>query len=279
MQNPGISFNATFLEVPALPEWAMPEKAAPTPSQIALLAGCLDVTSLRATDTENTIAQLLSKAQQAEALSPQGVAAVCIHQPFILQALLALRKTSIKVATVAGGFPHGQVDETIKCTEVAHCAAAGADEIDIVINRAYPLTGDWRQLYHEVAACKQAAKGALLKVILATGELSSAEMIYQASMASMMAGADFIKTSTGFESVNATLPAGVAMAYAIKTYHAQTNIKVGLKAAGGIRTAQEAVMWLMLVNQILGPEWLSSKLFRIGASSLLDDLHAVSATL
>ena len=275
MSNSGILFNPSLLEK-AQPRTKdrIPEPLPPSRANLELVLRCLDLTSLNATDTNAGISALLEKALATRQHDGQSIAAVCVFQPFIPLALSALAHTRIAVATVAGGFPHGQQDLYLKVEDVSHSVQAGAAEIDLVINRSYALTGAWKSVYQEVAQCKRAARKAKLKVILATGELATENVIYNASMTCMMAGADFIKTSTGFETVNATLSAGLAMSRAISTYYKKTGLKVGLKAAGGIRTVQEALAWLALVQETLGEEWLRPELFRIGASSLLGNLES-----
>lgn len=273
MPNIGIPFSSSLLrETVTIVDIEKLRLPSPTPENISFLISCLDLTSLNATDTNERIAQLIEKAKSVGEEMVTGVAAVCIYQPFVALAVKELKNTKIGIATVAGGFPHGQQDTAVKCADIARSAEIGATEIDMVINRSFALTEDWKRLYEEVTQCKRAAGVAKLKVILATGELSKPQLVYNASMTSMMAGADFIKTSTGFEAVNATLEAGFVMCQAIKDYYQATGVKVGLKPAGGIRTAQQALGWLALVQQELGDEWLNPGLLRIGASSLLDDL-------
>lgn len=233
---------------------------------------CLDLTSLSATDTPDKIGALLAKAREPLAGRTVEVASVCVYQPFIAQAKTALKGTTIGVAAVAGGFPAGQMDVGVKCEDIIQSVDLGATEIDMVINRSLVLTENWEALYHEVLACKDACGKATLKVILATGELPDYTAISKASWVAMMAGADFIKTSTGFEKVNATLEASYTMLRAIKEYNDLTGNKVGFKAAGGIRTANNAMLYFALVEDVLGSAWLDKSLFRIGASSLLDNL-------
>ena len=188
-------------------------------------------------------------------------------------AVKALQGTNIPVAVVSAGFPAGLSPFKLRVEEIKASVAEGAKEIDAVIARHHVLTGNWQALYDEVSTFREACGEAHLKVILATGELGTLSNVYKASMVAMMAGADFIKTSTGKEAVNATLPVGLIMVRAIKDYYKYTNYKVGLKPAGGIRTAKEALNWLTLVKEELGEQWLNPVLFRFGASNLLTDIE------
>ncbi len=276
MANPGTPFNAQS----ALFQWSeqtlladeAPKPADSSTQNIELLISCLDLTSLKATDTPESIELLLEQARHPVGDKDLQVAAVCVFQPFVAESKLYFEDRSIEVATVAGGFPHGQLAADLKAAEVKRCVKSGADEVDIVINRTYSLLGHWQHLYDEIHACKVACGEKKLKVILATGDLKEPILIYKSAMVAMMAGADFIKTSTGMEAVNATIPAGWIMMQAIKAYAAETGVKVGIKPAGGIRTTDEALGWLALLQQELGDEWCNPRLFRIGASSLLQDL-------
>ena len=243
----------------------------------------MDLTTLSGDDTAGRVRRLCAKARQPvrrdllEALEAEslqlGVGAVCVYHAFVPVAVEALRGSPIPVAAVSTGFPHGLSPLSIRIAEIEASVAAGATEIDVVITRGHVLTGNWSALYHEVRAFREACGDAHLKVILATGELGTLTRIAQASMVSMMAGADFIKTSTGKESVNATLPTGVVMARQIRAYRERTGFQVGLKPAGGIRTAKEALLWLIMIREELGVEWLDPHLFRFGASSLLADIE------
>ena len=188
-------------------------------------------------------------------------------------AIDALRGSNIPVAAVSTGFPAGQNPMAQKIGEIEASVKAGAAEIDIVISRAHVLTGNWQALYDEVKAFRAACGEAHMKTILATHELATLRNVGMASLVCMMAGADFIKTSTGKEPVNATLPVGLVMVRAIRDYHEQTGYKVGFKPAGGIRSAKASLDWLMLMKEELGNEWLSNTLFRIGASGLLSDIE------
>ena len=209
------------------------------------------------------------------------VGAICVYHAMVPTAVEALEGTNIPVAAVSAGFPHGLNPLPQRIDEIKASVAAGAKEIDIVITRAHVLNAEWRALYDEVAAFREACGEAHLKTILATGELGTLANVGKASAVAMMAGADFIKTSTGKESVNATLPVGLVMTRQIREYKERTGFKVGYKPAGGIRTAKQSLDWLILMKEELGDMWLSPVLFRIGASSLLSDIerqleHAVT---
>lgn len=243
-------------------------------SWVPQIISCLDLTSLNATDRHETITKLLAKGQSPLIGHPVKVAAVCVYQPFVAQCAAQLKNSDINIASVAGGFPSGQMDVSVKCADIEKSVALGANEIDVVINRAHPLNGNWKGLYDEVMACKQSCGHAHLKVIIATGELESSELIAKTSWVCMQAGADFIKTSTGMEKVNATFEAGIIMMRAISEYHKLTGRKIGFKPAGGIRTKLQAKQWLQLLKDELNETWADKSLFRIGASSLLDDLAA-----
>ena len=202
------------------------------------------------------------------------VAAVCVYHEMIEAVKAALTGApEIAVAAVSAGFPAGLTPFSQRVEEIRASVAAGADEIDVVITRSHALTGDWEAIYRELSAFREACGEAHLKVILGTGELGTLKNVAKASLVAMMAGADFIKTSTGKEPVNATLPVGLVMARAIRAYYERTGCKVGLKPAGGFRKAREALAWLILMKEELDDEWLSPELFRIGASSLLADLE------
>jgi deoxyribose-phosphate aldolase len=243
----------------------------------------MDLTTLSGDDTPGRVRRLCAKgrrpvrldlleAMQAEQL-PIRVAAVCVYHTFVEVALEALEGSGIPVAAVSTGFPAGLSPFDQRLGEIRASVAAGAEEIDVVITRGHVLTENWRALYDEVRAMREACGDAHIKTILATGELGTLRNVGRASLVCMMAGADFIKTSTGKESVNATLPVGLVMARAIRDYHERTGQLIGLKAAGGIRTAREALDWLALVKDELGDRWLRPDLFRLGASSLLTDIE------
>jgi deoxyribose-phosphate aldolase len=243
----------------------------------------MDLTTLSGDDTPGRVRRLCAKARRpiradlleamkAEQL-PIRVAAVCLYHSFVETALEALEGSGIPVAAVSTGFPAGLSPFEQRLGEIRASVAAGAEEIDVVITRGHVLTENWRALYDEVRAMREACGDAHIKTILATGELGTLRNVARASLVCMMAGADFIKTSTGKESVNATLPVGLVMARAIRDYRERAGQLIGLKAAGGIRTAREALDWLALVKDELGDRWLRPDLFRLGASSLLTDIE------
>jgi deoxyribose-phosphate aldolase len=188
-------------------------------------------------------------------------------------AVRALDGSGIPVASVATGFPAGLMPMNLRLAEILYAVEEGAAEIDIVITRAHVLEGNWQALYDEIAAMREACGDAHLKAILATGELGSLRNVYKASMVAMQAGADFIKTSTGKEGVNATLPVSLTMVRALRDYGAKTGYKIGFKPAGGLKTAKDALAWQILMREEMGTEWLQPHLFRIGASSLLGDIE------
>ncbi len=244
---------------------------------------CMDLTTLSGDDTPGTVKRLCAKARQPirqDLLAQIGagemgvkVRAVCVYHAFVAAAATALEGSGIPVAAVAAGFPHGLSPLGAKLEEVRASVEAGASEIDIVITRAHVLNGEWNALYEEVQALRTACGEAHLKTILATGELGTLRNVMKASLVSMMAGADFIKTSTGKENVNATLDFGLVMTRAIREYRERTGYTVGFKPAGGIRTAKQALDWLILMKEELGDQWLHSDRFRLGASTLLADIE------
>ncbi|HAE82099.1 MAG TPA: deoxyribose-phosphate aldolase [Ktedonobacter sp.] len=244
---------------------------------------CIDLTTLAGDDTPGNVLRLCAKARQpvrpeilqglgANSLNVQ-VGAVCVYHNLVPVAVEALRGSDIPVAAVSTGFPAGQNPMEQKLAEIDASVKAGAAEIDIVISRAHVLTGNWQALYDEVRAFRLACGDAHMKTILATYELATLRNVGMASLVCMMAGADFIKTSTGKEPVNAVLPVGIVMVRAIRDYYEQTGFKVGFKPAGGIRSAKEALDWLILMKEELGNDWLHNTLFRIGASGLLSDIE------
>ncbi len=244
---------------------------------------CIDLTTLAGDDTPGNVARLCAKAKQPvrqdllEALEMDNegitVGAVCVYHNLIGAAKAALENTKIDLAVVSTGFPAGQTDIESKIKEIEKSVKEGATEIDIVISRAHVLTGNWKALYDEVKLFRAACGAAHLKTILATGELSTLTNVAKAGMVCMMAGADFIKTSTGKEPVNATLQVSLVMLRAIRAYYAFSGYRVGFKPAGGIRTAKQSLQWLILVKEELGNDWLNNKLFRFGASGLLTDIE------
>ncbi|HET7440210.1 MAG TPA: deoxyribose-phosphate aldolase, partial [Terriglobales bacterium] len=201
------------------------------------------------------------------------VAAVCVYHRFVETALRAVEGTGIRVAAVSAGFPAGLNPLEERIAEVRRSAEAGADEIDIVITRAHVFGGRWQALYDEIAQFKAACGRAHLKTILGTGDLMTLRNVARASFVAMMAGADFIKTSTGKETVNATLPVGLVMTRAIREYAQETGMAVGFKPAGGIRTAKQSIEWLSMIKEELGTAWMRAELFRFGASGLLGDIE------
>jgi deoxyribose-phosphate aldolase len=244
---------------------------------------CMDLTTLSGDDTPGTVKRLCGKARLplrddvVRALDvgrlDLHVAAVCVYHNLVATAVESLRGSGIPVAAVSTGFPAGQIALPQKLAEIEASVAGGATEIDIVVSRSHVLTGDWERLYDEVKQFRLASGPARMKTILATGDLANLKQVAQASLVCMMAGADFIKTSTGKEQVNATFPVGLVMVRAIREYHAFSGFEVGFKPAGGIRSAKAATDWLALIKEELGPRWLGPHLFRLGASGLLTDLE------
>jgi deoxyribose-phosphate aldolase len=243
----------------------------------------MDLTTLSGDDTAGRVRRLCAKARRpvrADLLEAMGasqlpirVGAVCVYHRFVSTAVEALEGSGIPVAAVSAGFPAGLSPLEQRLDEIRASVAAGAEEIDIVITRSHVLTEDWRALYDEVRAMRETCGDAHIKTILATGELGTLRNVARASLVCMMAGADFIKTSTGKESVNATLPVGLVMARAIRDFRERAGHMVGLKPAGGIRTAKDALDWLVLIKEELGDRWLRPDLFRFGASALLTDIE------
>ncbi|MDO5605312.1 MAG: deoxyribose-phosphate aldolase [Paracoccus sp. (in: a-proteobacteria)] len=242
---------------------------------------CIDLTTLAGDDTADRVARLCAKARAPVApglLAAMGVeglttAAVCVYPTMVGAARRALEGSAIPVASVATGFPAGLMPLELRLAEIRYAVDQGADEIDIVITRAHVLRGEWAALYDEIRAMREACGAARMKAILATGDLKSLENVARASHVAMQAGADWIKTSTGKEGVNATLPVSLTMARAIRDYRARSGFDVGFKPAGGLKSARDALNWQVLMMEELGREWLRPDLFRIGASSLLGDLE------
>ncbi|MGR3466580.1 MAG: deoxyribose-phosphate aldolase [Shimia sp.] len=241
----------------------------------------IDLTTLAGDDTPGRVRRLCAKARQPvrtdllEALGMEGLTtgAVCVYHDMVPVAVEALEGTGIPVAAVSTGFPAGLSPLHLRLAEIGESVNAGAHEIDIVISRRHVLMQNWQALYDEMKAMREACGEAHVKAILATGELGSLRNVARASMICMMAGADFIKTSTGKESVNATLPVSLVMIRAIREYHARTGIRIGYKPAGGISKAKDALVYLSLLKEELGDRWLQPDLFRFGASSLLGDIE------
>ncbi|MBA98415.1 deoxyribose-phosphate aldolase [Sulfitobacter sp.] len=242
---------------------------------------CIDLTTLSGDDTARRVERLCAKARQplapdllkALGMTPITVGAVCVYHEMISPAKAALNGTSIPVAAVSTGFPAGLSPFELRVREIEMSVEAGAQEIDIVISRRHVLSGDWQALYDEVKAFRAACGDAHIKTILATGELGTLRNVARASLVCMMAGADFIKTSTGKENVNATLPVSLVMIRAIRDYHDRTGMRVGYKPAGGISKAKDALTYLAMIKEELGDRWLRPDLFRFGASSLLGDIE------
>ena len=234
----------------------------------------MDLTTLEGADTPGKVAALCGKAIRPDPTdhSVPSVAAVCLYPSLIAQAVQHLRGTTVKVASVATAFPSGQTFTTVKVTETREAVAAGADEIDMVIDRGAFLSGGYQKVYDEIVRIKEACGSAHLKVILETGELGSYDNVRRASILAMAAGADFIKTSTGKIQPAATPAVTLVMMEAVRDFHRETGRNVGLKAAGGIRTAKQAVQYLVLLYETLGPDWMTPNRFRLGASSLLNDV-------
>jgi deoxyribose-phosphate aldolase len=293
-RNPGIPLDQDVVRALRVNRSAVERRAATLPKrrtvkkewQAAWLLRaitCLDLTTLQGDDTPGNVVRLCAKArrplrddlERALGVEQLGitVGAVCVYHTFVPVARRALEGSGIPVAAVSTGFPAGLNPLPQRLDEIRASVEAGAAEIDVVITRAHALTGAWDALYDEVRAFRRACGEAHLKVILATGELATLTTVARASMVAMMAGADFIKTSTGKEPVNATLPVGIVMTRMIREYQDRFGHVVGFKPAGGIRTAKAALDWLILIKEELGDRWLRSSLFRIGASTLLTDIE------
>jgi deoxyribose-phosphate aldolase len=244
---------------------------------------CMDLTTLSGDDTDERVRRLCAKARQpiqhdlAQQLGIEDlkiqVAAVCVYHRFVETARRAIEGSSVRVDAVSTGFPAGLSPLSERVAEIRRSVEAGADEIDVVITRAHVFGGRWQELYDEIASFKQASAPAHMKVILGTGDLLTLRNVARASLVAMMAGADFIKTSTGKEATNATLPVGFVMTRAIREYAQETGMAVGFKPAGGIRTAKQSLDWLALMKEELGDSWMKADMFRFGASGLLNDIE------
>jgi deoxyribose-phosphate aldolase len=244
---------------------------------------CIDLTTLSGDDTDERVRRLCAKARQPiqQELARQlkveeldvKVAAACVYHLFVETAVRALEGSGIPVAAVSTGFPAGLSPLAERVAEIRRSVEAGAQEIDVVITRAHVFGGAWQALYDEISVFKQACGNAHMKVILASGDLLTLRNVARAAMVAMMAGADFIKTSTGKEPTNATLPVGLVMVRAIREYALQTGMAVGFKAAGGIRAAKQSLDWLAMMKEELGLPWMQAPLFRLGASGLLGDIE------
>ena len=234
----------------------------------------IDLTTLEGQDTPGKVRALCAKAKRPDPSDPSTpqVAAVCVYPDLVATAKRELNGSGINVASVATAFPSGRSSLAIKIQDTKDAVAAGADEVDMVIDRGAFLSGRYGMVFDEIAAIREAAGDAHLKVILETGELVAYDNVRRASWLAMLAGADFIKTSTGKVSPAATLPVTLVMLEAVRDYHETTGLHIGVKPAGGIRTAKDAIKYLVTVNETAGPDWLDPELFRFGASSLLNDL-------
>ena len=235
---------------------------------------CMDLTTLEGTDTVGKIVALCSKAIRPDPVDPSipSVAAVCLYPQLVPVAAEQLAGTGVHVASVAGAFPAGLGPLDSRLREIAEVVELGADEVDIVLNRSLFLGGRYAQAYDELVAAREAAGAAHLKVILETGELGSYDRVRQASMLAMAAGADFIKTSTGKIGTGATLPTALCMMEAARDFHRQTGVEIGIKVAGGVRAAKQSIQYLTILFETLGASWMTPDRFRIGASTLLNDV-------
>jgi deoxyribose-phosphate aldolase len=240
---------------------------------LRMAVSMMDLTTLEGADTAGKVEALCSKARRPDPADPEvpPVAAVCVYPTLVAVAKHALAGSGVKVASVATAFPSGQASMAVRLADVADAVEAGADEVDMVINRGAFLAGRYREVFEEVLMVKESCGAARLKVILETGELGTYDHVRRASMLAMAAGADFIKTSTGKIQPAATLPVTLVMLEAIRDFHDRTGRMIGMKPAGGVRTAKQSIQYLVLVNETLGPAWLTPEWFRIGASSLLND--------
>eukprot|EP01104_Vermistella_antarctica_P002368 TRINITY_DN12622_c1_g1_i1.p1 TRINITY_DN12622_c1_g1~~TRINITY_DN12622_c1_g1_i1.p1 ORF type:complete len:315 (+),score=81.78 TRINITY_DN12622_c1_g1_i1:51-995(+) len=294
MVNPGLDLDVGWVLSAKVNKPAILARAAQIPTRRSIKSKwqvafylrtvqCIDLTTLAGDDTPCNVKRLCAKAARPvhhETLKMLGLeghkittGAVCVYPNCVADAVAALKGTGIPVASVATGFPAGQTPLKLRLEEIKMAVADGAQEIDIVIPRRKAILGDWQGLYDEIKAMKAACGSAHMKTILATGELPTLTHVYKCSLVAMMAGSDFIKTSTGKEPTNATIPVGIVMTRAIRAYYERTGVKVGFKPAGGIRSAKQALQWFALMMEELGEEWTQNDLFRIGASSLLGDVE------
>ncbi|MFV0411082.1 MAG: deoxyribose-phosphate aldolase [Paracoccus sp. (in: a-proteobacteria)] len=290
--NPGTELTPEWFDQIRINTPAVERRAASLPARRSLkkewqaawllnAISCIDLTTLAGDDTEDRVARLCAKARQPVApdlLAAMGVdslttGAVCVYPTMVAAAKRALKGSNVPVASVATGFPAGLMPLDLRLAEIRYAVDQGADEIDIVITRAHVLQGNWAALYDEIRAMREACGRAKMKAILATGDLKSLENVAKASHVAMQAGSDWIKTSTGKEGVNATLPVSLVMCRAIRDYQDLTGFQVGFKPAGGLKTAKDAISWQVLMAEELGRDWLAPARFRIGASSLLGDLE------
>jgi deoxyribose-phosphate aldolase len=293
-RNPGVALDTSWFESVGVNASAVERRAASLAArrsvkkdyQAAWLVQaltCIDLTTLAGDDTPGRVRRLCAKARRplADDLlaalelseTPPTVGAVCVYPTMVAPAVKALEGSGIPVASVATGFPAGLTPLPVRLAEIRYAIEQGAEEIDIVITRAHALNREWTALYDEVKAMREACGGAHLKAILGTGDLKTLRNVYAASMVAMQAGADFIKTSTGKEDVNATLPVSLVMLRALRDYGERTGSEIGFKPAGGLRTAKDAINWLILMREELGVAHMRNDLFRIGASGLLTDIE------
>jgi deoxyribose-phosphate aldolase len=292
-RNPGMALRLDLVEDQRANLSAIERRAASLPARRSLkkewqaawllrAIGLIDLTTLSGDDTPERVRRLCAKARNAlradlcAALGlsePVHTGAVCVYPTMVATAVKALEGSGIPVASVATGFPAGLMPLKLRLEEIRYCVGEGAAEIDIVVNRALIFAQDWPALHDEVRQMREACGDAHMKTILATGDLKTLRNVARASMVCMMAGADFIKTSTGKEPVNATLPVGLVMTRAIRAYEEETGFKVGFKPAGGISSAKDALVWMAMMKEELGRRWLEPDLFRFGASSLLGDIE------
>ncbi len=291
-RNPGTALDLDWVMRATANRSAIERRAATLPARrsvkkdhqaawLARAVSCIDLTTLAGDDTVGRVRRLCAKAKQpvrADLLEAIGlpdltVGAVCVYHDMIAPAVEALDGSGIPVAAVSTGFPAGLSPFHLRVQEIKESVAAGAAEIDIVISRRHVLTGNWQAIYDEMRTFRDACGDAHVKAILATGELGTLSNVAKASLICMMAGADFIKTSTGKESVNATLPVSLVMIRAIRDFYDATGYRVGYKPAGGISKAKDAITYLALIKEELGDRWLRPDLFRFGASSLLGDIE------
>ena len=294
IRNEGLPFNTKYFESLSINRSAIDRRVATLTGrrtvkkefQAAWLLkaiSMIDLTTLAGDDTRGNVIRLCEKAKNPvredllEKLEMQNenltTGAVCVYHNLIPFAKEALKGTSIPIAAVSTGFPAGKISLEDKITEIKKSVAAGAKEIDIVISRDLVLESKWKELYDEIKLCREACGDAHMKTILATGEIPTYTKVAKASWVAMMAGSDFIKTSTGKESVNATLAVSLVMIRCIRDYYELTGVKVGYKPAGGIQKAKQALDFLILLKEELGNDWLTPDLFRFGASSLLGDIE------
>lgn len=294
VRNPGTALDLALVRATKVNRSAVERRAASLPGrrtvkkewQAAWLLRaitCMDLTTLAGDDTAGNVRRLCAKARhplRTDIIEALGVGdldvtvgAVCVYHQYVATAVDALRGFGIPVAAVSTGFPAGLSPFEQRLAEIHASVEAGAAEIDVVITRSHVLSGNWQALYDEVRAFRQACGDAHLKTILGVGELATLTNVARASQVAMMAGSDFIKTSTGKEATNATLPVGVVMARMIRDYGERTGYEIGFKPAGGIRTAKQSLDWLVLMKEELGDRWLRPHLFRFGASGLLTDVE------